>query len=277
MGRIEKTQVGEVEVIALTDGEIEFGQEIFPGAEPQKISALLKAAGEEAIRTNFNAFVVRSGDHTVLVDAGPRDLFGEACGFLQDGLAEAGISPDDVTHLLATHLHPDHVAGMITPEGEPVFGRATLFVGEEDHAFWAKETFTDDTMQQWQGLARSVLDAYKPRTERFRSETELVPGLWTQHMPGHTPGHYGFRVDGGASAGLIHVGDISHAQHLQFADPEIGTAFDVDAETARKTRKSVMDMVATDRILMTGGHMLTPKFGYLTRNGRTGGYGFEAQ
>ncbi|MEM7440935.1 MAG: MBL fold metallo-hydrolase [Pseudomonadota bacterium] len=274
MSRIEKSQVGDFEVIALTDGGAEFGAEIFPGTEEAQIKTLLGAAGVDTIQTNFNAFLIKSGDDVVLVDAGPRDLFGDTCGFLQDAMGEAGVGPDDVTHLMVTHLHPDHVAGMITADGGPVFGNATMFVGEEDHAFWGKETFTDETMQQWQGLAQAALAAYADKTEQFSGESEIVKGVWTQHLAGHTPGHYGFRIDGG-SAGLMHVGDIAHAQHLQFADPDIGTAFDVDPDTARKTRKSVLDMVATDELLFTGGHMLKPKFGHLTRVGN--GYAFEPE
>lgn len=274
MSRIETTQVGDFEVTALTDGGVDFGNEIFPGTDEAKIKTLLEAAGSETIQTNFNAFLVKSGDDVVLVDAGPRDLFGETCGFLHDALGEAGVSAADITHLMVTHLHPDHVAGMITAAGEAVFSNATLFVGEEDHAFWGRETFTDETMQQWQGLAQAVLAAYEDRTEQFQGEGEIVKGLWTQHLAGHTPGHYGFRIDGG-SAGLMHVGDIAHAQHLQFADPTIGTAFDVDPDTALKTRKKVMDLVATDELLFTGGHMLKPKFGHLTRAGD--GYAFEPE
>lgn len=274
MSRAQSTTVGEVEIIALTDGETEFGKEIFPNADPDNIDAILKAAGKNTIQTNFNAFVVRSGSDVVLVDAGPRDLFGDTCGFLPKAMEEAGVSADDVTHLFITHLHPDHIAGAITADGQPVFTNASMLVGEEDHAFWAGDSFSDETMSQWQGLAQAFLNAYAANTEQFSGESEIVKGMWSQHLPGHTPGHYGFRIDGGR-AGFMHVGDIAHAQHLQFADPTIGTAFDVDSGTAEKTRKSVLDMVAADGLLFSGGHMLKPKFGHLSRDG--GGYAFEAE
>lgn len=273
MSRIQSTTVGDIEVIALTDGQTEFGKEIFPAADPDRIDEVLKAQGKDAIETNFNAFIVKAGNDTVLVDAGPRDLFGETCGFLPKAMEEAGIASDDITHLYITHLHPDHIAGTITQDGQPVFTKATMYVGEQDHAFWSKESFSDETMQQWQGLAKAVLGAYAGNTEQYSGESEIVKGMWSQHLAGHTPGHYGFRIDGGGS-GFVHVGDIAHAQHLQFADPTIGTAFDVDPQTAEATRKSVLDMVATDGLLFSGGHMLKPKFGHLSRAGS--GYAFEA-
>lgn len=274
MSRVQSTRIGDVEVIALTDGATEFGKEIFPGTDGAKIDEILKAAGQDSIQTSFNAFVVKSGNDIVLVDTGPRDLFGETCGFLPIALEEAGIASDDITHLFFTHLHPDHAAGAITADGQPVFSRATMLVGEEEHAFWSKGTFSDETMQQWQGLAQTVIGASAGNMEQISGESEIVKGMWTQHLAGHTPGHYGFRIDGGSS-GFVHVGDIAHAQHLQFADPDIGTAFDVDPETARKTRHAVLDMVATDELLFSGGHVLKPKFGHLSRSGS--GYAFEGE
>ena len=93
----------------------------------------------------------------MLVDAGPRDLFGETCGFLGDAMAEAGVANDDITHLYFTHLHPDHIAGALTQDGQAVFTNAQMLVSEADHTFWAKETFTDDTLSQWQQLAKPRL------------------------------------------------------------------------------------------------------------------------
>lgn len=273
MPRTQSTTVGDMEIIALTDGHTEFGKDIFPTTDPDKIDKILKAQDQTAIQTNFNAFLVKSGGETVLVDAGPRDLFGDTCGNLPKALEEAGVAAEDITHVYLTHMHPDHIAGTITPEGQPVFTRATLLVGAEDHAFWSKETFSDETLAQWQGLAQAVLAAYKGNTDTFDGETEIIKGMWSQHLVGHTPGHYGFRIDGGRS-GFLHMGDIAHAQHLQFADPSIGTAFDVDPQAAEKTRKRTLDMATTDGLLVSGGHMLAPKFGYLGRDGA--GYAFEA-
>ena len=266
MSRTTRTRIGSIEVTSLTDGAVEFGNEIFPNADDATISALLSQAGATAIETNFNAFLVKSGDATVLVDAGPRDLFGETCGFLGDALAEAGVTPGDVTHLMFTHLHPDHIAGSVTAAGEAVFPNARIFVSEAEHRFWNGETFTDETLSQWQQLATQVLAAYEDRTEKFAGNAEIVPGLSAMALPGHTPGHVGFRVDDDGQS-LVHVGDIAHAQTLQFANPEISVVFDIDADTARATRKRTLDMLAGDGAIFSGGHMLRPTIGRLERAG----------
>ena len=274
MSRISTTKIGEIEVISLTDGATEFGAELFPGTEASEIEGLLKEAGKDAIETNFNAFLIKSGGNTMLVDAGPRDLFGPTCGFLMDALAEAGTAPEDISHLLFTHLHPDHVAGALTPDGEAVFERAQVIVSEPEAQFWMNETFTDDTLNQWQQVAQGVLGAYAGRVEQVAATAEVMAGVTLLDLPGHTPGHVGFRVDDGSDS-FAHGGDIAHAQTLQLANPEISIVFDIDADTARATRKKTLDMVATDGMQFSGGHMLRPTLGRLERAG--GGYRFVTE
>lgn len=268
MSLTQSMSIGQHEIIAITDGEFQFGAELFPGTDESRINELLAQAGVDAIQTNFNAFVIKSPNRTMLVDAGPRDLFGPTCGQLPKGLAEAGVAAGDISHVMLTHMHPDHIAGAITAEGEAVFANATLLVNEDEHAFWNKdETFGDENMDQWQQVAKSVLAAYGERVETFSSDADLGGGITSVALPGHTPGHSGFRVDDGGDS-LIMVCDIVHAPDLQFADPEIAIAFDVDPDTARQTRKKMLDMIVADDLLLSGGHMMTPKFARLQRIGK---------
>ncbi|GGL76307.1 MBL fold metallo-hydrolase [Wenxinia marina] len=266
-------RVGDIELSVLTDGASEFGAELFPSTDPAHVDALLKAHGETAVRTNFNAVLARTGGRTVLIDAGPRDLFGPACGHLHDGLAEVGVTPEEVDTIFFTHLHPDHIAGTITAEGRPVFPNAELVVTEGDRAFWSNGIpNAPETLQQWQQLAQAVLAAYGDRLRVIEGEAEIAPGVTALPLPGHTPGHSGYRVSSGGGE-LVHVGDIVHAPHLQLQDPEIAVAFDIDADTARATRKRLLDQLAADGALVTGGHLLRPAIGRVVREGQ--GYGLE--
>lgn len=271
MSRTSKISVGSIEVVSLTDGGAEFGPELFPNATEDELNALIAAAGAEKIETNFNAFIVKNAGRTLLVDAGPRDLFGPTAGFLSDAMAEAGVAPDDVTDIFFTHLHPDHIAGAMTADGAAVFGKAEVKVSDVDHDFWKNGEFSDETLSQWAGLANMALDAYGERVSTLSGEAEIIPGVTMQMMPGHTPGHAGFRVDDGGQ-GFVHLGDMVHAEKIQLANPEISVAFDIDADTARATRKAGLDMVATDGLACSGGHMLRPTLGRLERAG--GGYRF---
>lgn len=273
MSLTQSISIGEHEIIAITDGEFQFGPELFPGTDESRITELLSQAGADTIQTNFNAFIIKSPGRIMLVDAGPRDLFGPTCGKLPEGLAEAGVATDQITHVMLTHLHPDHIAGVISADGNAVFDNAALLVNDDEHAFWCRdETFGDENMDQWQQVAKSVMAAYGDRVETFSANADLGMGVSSVALPGHTPGHSGFRVDDG-SENLTMVCDIFHAPDLQIADPEIAIAFDVDADTARATRKKVLDMIATDKLNFTGGHMMTPKFAHLQRAGK--GYKFD--
>jgi glyoxylase-like metal-dependent hydrolase (beta-lactamase superfamily II) len=275
MTRIATQTIGDATVTVLTDGGIDFGPELFPGTDPSHIDDLLKAQNAGSIATNFNAVLIRDGGRVVLCDAGPRDLFGPTCGFLPDALAEAGVTPGQVDTLYATHLHPDHIAGMLTPEGAAVFPNAELVVSAGEHGFWGDESQTaalPEDLQAWAQLARAVLAAYGDRLRIVQPGAEIAGGLTTTALPGHTPGHGGWRLASGG-AQLIHVGDIIHAPALQAADPEIAIAFDMDMDTARATRKRLLDELATDGAWFTGGHFLQPAFHKAVKVGD--GYGLE--
>jgi glyoxylase-like metal-dependent hydrolase (beta-lactamase superfamily II) len=85
-------------------------------------------------------------------------------------------------------------------------------------------------------------------------------------LPGHTPGHCGFRIDDDNDS-FVQMGDVLHTPNLQLANTNISVIFDVDVELGLKSRKQVFDMVCNDKIICSGGHMLEPKFGYLERFG----------
>ena len=276
MTRHHSISIGSRAVDILTDGETQFGPELFPGTDAGHIAALLERAGVQAAQSNFNAALIRGGGRTVLVDAGPRDLFGPTCGFLPQAMAGAGVRPEQVDTLFATHMHPDHIAGMITPQGAAVFANAELVVTQGEMAFWSDEGRTagaPEPVAGWGQLARAVLAAYRDRLRIIAPEDEIAPGLRAVPLPGHTPGHSGWRLDDGTDS-LLHVGDIVHAPALQIPDPDVAIVFDMDTDTARATRKRLLDMAASDGIRITGGHFLAPKVFVARRAG--GGYALDA-
>ena len=266
---MDRHAVGAIEIIGLADGTGQFTPDLFPGTEESHISGILADAGKTDIATAFNAYVIKSCEAVMLVDAGPRDLMGPTAGGLQDELAVAGVAPSDVTHIVFTHLHPDHVAGSITADGTPVFANAQVMATEADVAFWSDATNfagAPEMAQQFQQLAVAVLGAYGDRLTQVADNADIVGGVSLIPLPGHTPGHVGVRVTDG-DAMLLHVADIFHAQDLQLADPEIAISFDIDPDTARATRKRILDELATDGTVFTGSHLGAPKFATLERAG----------
>ena len=267
--RTHTRKLGQASVTVITDGAVTFGPELFPGTAPDVIATMLEKAGTNVIDTNFNATLIRTGGRVVLADGGPRDLFGPTCGNLPAGLAELGVSVDMVDTLLATHLHPDHVAGFLTPMGEAVFPKARLVVTQAEHDFWGNpDNFTGALAGAagYAQLARTLFAAYGERLDLVGPEASIAPGLSIFDLPGHTPGHCGWRLESDG-AQLVHVGDIVHAPDLQIADPDIAIVYDMDTDTARATRKRLLDELATDGVMFTGGHLLAPKFLHVERAG----------
>lgn len=260
--------VGAATVTVLTDGGFDFSLEQFPGIDPARIRALLDAAGATGIATNFNATLIRHAGQVILADGGMRDLAGPACGHLPQALAEAGVAPAQIDTLIATHLHPDHIAGFITPEGAAVFPNAELAVTEAERAFWSDAARTESSPATTPAgrLARAVLAAYADRLRVIAPGAQIAPGLTHVPMPGHTPGHGGWRLDSDGAA-LVHVGDIVHAPWLQIPDPTIRIIYDLDPDAAQAQRSRVLDMICTDGLMMTGGHFLHPAFHRLERRG----------
>lgn len=267
--RTQTHPLGTAEVSVITDGAVTFTADLFPDTSQDTIDTLLARAKADAIQTNFNATLIRTGGRVVLADGGPRNLFGPTCGFLGEGLAELGVTPDQVDTLLTTHLHPDHIAGFITPEGAAVFPNATLYVTQGEYDFWgdpANFTGALAGAADYSALARAVFAAYADRMEVVASHATIAPGLSLFDLPGHTPGHAGWRLESEGQQ-LLHVGDIIHAPALQIANPDIAIVYDLDMDTARVTRKRLLDELATDGALFTGGHLVAPKFLRVVRDG----------
>jgi glyoxylase-like metal-dependent hydrolase (beta-lactamase superfamily II) len=259
--------LGDIEITVLTDGASVFGPEMFPDSNAAHTQAVVENAGETAIRTNFNANLIRNGGRTVLVDSGAGSLMGPKCGHLPEALAEAGASPSDIDIFYATHLHPDHVGGALDAKGKPAFPNARLLVQRAEADFWRGAIpQASETVLGWQKLTQAVLSAYADQLELLDGEAEIAPGMTSLPLPGHTPGHAGYRLSSGNEQ-LLHVGDIVHAPFVQVSDPEIAIIFDQDRDIARATRKRLLDELATDGLPITGGHLLAPAFARVERKG----------
>jgi glyoxylase-like metal-dependent hydrolase (beta-lactamase superfamily II) len=266
--------VGDIVVTALNDGQFDGAFDWLVGVEAAEAARLHQAAFRAVPpRVTVNAFLVHLPDKLVLVDGGCGGGMGPEMGMLRPHLAAMGVAPGDVDVVLATHLHPDHVGGLVDGEGHAVFPNAELVVHEAEPRFWGDEAVLAGASDDNRGfvlLARATMAAYGNRMRQV-SSGEVLPGISVVPEPGHTPGHSGWLIASGGDSLLI-WGDIVHLPGVQFAHPEAGIGFDIDGAQAIATRQRIMDMAATDRLRVAGMHLDFPAFGHVARAAE--GYAF---
>ena len=272
MSDLQELMLGSTKIIALKDGDLTLPKEILLNLD-EDTSNKVAEENNQLTLSEINAYLIFKGEKILLVDAGCRDLFGPTCGFIHEQIAKANVKPEDITDIFFTHLHPDHVAGSIDKDGMAMFSNAVVSVIEEELNFWSKDDFEDVEIngKNFADLNKAVIKAYGERVKTIKTNQEIINGIYPVPLPGHTPGHCGFRIDDNNN-NFIQMGDVLHAPNLQLADPDISVIFDVDIENGLKSRKKAFDMVCNDRIICSGGHMLEPKFGYLDKYGN--GYKF---
>ena len=266
-----RRKVGDFEVTALLDGHLDVAPELVVGYDADEASALREAAfiGSEALTIPVTAYLVNTGERLVLIDAGTSTSLGPTLGHLLTPLAAAGVSPDQVDAILITHMHPDHLFGVLDASDQKVFPNAELILPETDVAFWYDDANLNAAPEQFHPFflgARKAADAYADRQSRFSGEAEILPGIRPLGLPGHTPGHTGFIIDSNGET-LIIAGDILHLAAYQFAHPDWAIAFDIDPNLAAETRKRFFDQMASDRVMFAGMHVPFPGFGYVAREG----------
>ena len=265
--------VGDIEVTAVYDGPHQVPLGFLMGIEPAEGRRLAGVTGD-ALPLSVNCFLIRTGGKTILVDTGGGTTMA-TLGLLPANLRAAGVMPEDIEHVLLTHLHRDHSNGLIDAAGAAAFPKAEVSLHEEEAKFYLDRNFTNSDPERWRNgaaEARRNLAPYAGRIRRFR-EDEVFPGVSATLLPGHTPGHTGFLVQS-AGERLLIWGDIVHLPRVQVPRPEVALAFDVDSNMARATRQRTFDRVAQERLCVAGAHLDYPGFGHVVRDG--GGYRYEA-
>ncbi len=269
--------IGDLKVTALLDGFVDIDAAAYPQGDKAEQQRLLKKAfsSTEKVRLTISCFAVRTSDKLILIDTGVRDAFGPSAGQMMGNLKAAGIAPETVDIILLTHMHLDHIGGLLTKDGKAVFANAHIYVAEADYKFWTSQELmakaTNPIIKSSFAASQTIAKVYGDRLTKISGDTEIVSGISSIAIPGHTPGHTAYMISQGKDQ-LLMWGDIVHGSVFQFAHPDWAIAFDVDQQQAIATRKKIFDMVATDRLLVAGSHLPFPGFGYLATAGKAYDY-----
>ncbi|HEX2039650.1 MAG TPA: MBL fold metallo-hydrolase [Acidimicrobiales bacterium] len=243
-------RVGDVEIVPLVDGTCRLPQDFYVNLDFAAHPGLV--ADDGRVHVPIGCYLLRTGDRTVLLDAGMgprRTSWGEG-GDLPAQLAAVGVQPSDVDTVVCTHLHLDH-AGWLVQDDRPYFPRATVRFGIGD-----REHFADDPVV---GPAVRVLED-AGRVEPIEGDdVALAPGLTARHTPGHTPGHYGLVVSSGEQRAVI-LGDAVECP-LQVEEADLYVMSDVDPVLARRTREAMWRELEGTDTLVGAAHFPGLRFG----------------
>lgn len=223
----------------------------------------------------FTITFVQRGDTLAVFDTGNGVTAPTATnGKMIANMAAAGIDPARVTHVIHSHFHGDHINGLLKADGTQAFPNAAVFVPAPEWAWWTDEGNATRSPEAQRGTFANTARRFAPyreRVQQFRPGAEVIPGVTSIAAHGHTPGHTIFRVADGDAQFMV-LADLTNRPELTAPRPDWQIVFDFDGDAAAATRRRVFDMVATDRIRVTGYHYPFPANGFITRH--TAGYRF---
>lgn len=243
------SEMDDMEVIAIPDRVNQMDIDLFKGSYNDSLLAVLMPEGSSP--SAINVFLINASGyyddgkaHRILIDAG---LGEEAGGALLRQLRDLDVKPDEIDAVCLTHLHFDHIGGLIK-DGQPVFPNAEIYLSVEEFNAWSD----DGPMASQNGKWKEVLACYANKTNLFNDGDEIIDGYIKTHLaPGHTPGHTVYE------AGLcLFIGDLIHAQDLQLKYPDFCARYDNDPMQAVKTRKQII--VSHPGAYLCGAHCYEP-------------------
>ncbi|MDR1620741.1 MAG: MBL fold metallo-hydrolase [Synergistaceae bacterium] len=267
-------KVGAFQVSLLSEGQSDGSGSNLIGADEAAMKKYVFGA-DGTYPTAVNAFLVRTPERLILVDAG----FGRA---LFSNLKSLGVEPEQIDAVLLTHMHGDHIGGLLI-DGKAAFPKADLYLARQERDYWTSgeimKTFPEDRQGGFKN-AQKALEAYGEAVRTFEpselnSDHEpLLPGIAAIAAFGHTPGHTLYMVES-EGAKLLIWGDLTHAMSIQMPIPQVAMTYDVDPQMAVASRLAVLKYVTDGKgkIPVAGMHIPYPGIGEVAPD-PAGGYQF---
>jgi glyoxylase-like metal-dependent hydrolase (beta-lactamase superfamily II) len=255
---VTRFKVGTLEAISLRDG----GMSGVPndnailgvGRTPGEVAAVLTANGlpGDSFSLSIQPLLVRDGQRLVLIDAGAGASMGPTAGKLPASLRTAGIEPDEITDVLISHGHGDHVAGLVDGAGTLTYPNATIRISAPE---W--------TAIQADAQLAALVTAITPRVETFEPGAQVTPSITAVPILGHTPGHTGYEVRSGEER-LLYVSDSMHHSVVSVQKPDWANAFDGNVQ-AMQSRIALLNRAADENLRLYAVHFPYPGIGRVQR------------
>src|SRR5688500_10372004 len=264
-------RIGNVEILHLTDGMLEFDLCSFfptiPGESWRDHAAHLTP--EHKVRFNLGSYLIRSDGRTILVDTGlgprPADTPDVPWGELLRDFEAKYVRVDDIDMVVMTHLHRDHVGWNLKKEGGryvPTFPKARYWMSRKD---WDACHQPDVQPTRFPNAPDCVWPLQDLGLIEFmEGEHTITPELTAVPTPGHTPGHVSIMVTSQNERALV-LGDAAHSPVQLIDEPDWVSRADMDPDLTRQTRKALRERLEREKILVAAGHFAAPGFGRVVR------------
>ena len=256
-------KLGSGKVFLLSEGQRTGNLDILIGAKPEVTG---KYAPNNSYPSATNAFLWQNNGKNILFDTG----YGRA---LFDNLKSIGVKPEDIDAICISHLHGDHIGGLLKDD-KAAFPKAKLYISKVEYNYWTSDETINQTPENRRGgflSAKKAIEAYKDRLQLFEPNVDendfrsLMPDIIAFATYGHTPGHTVYLINSNDNMLLI-WGDLTHAMAIQMPHPELGVTYDSDSAKAIQSRDLALKIVSYYSIPVAGMHIAYPGIGTIEKS-----------
>jgi len=268
-----RMMLGDFEIVALSDGTVALDvRKLLTNTTPTRVDRLLmRSFLADPVETSVNGFLVNTGAKLILIDTGAGNLFGPTLGTLGNNLKAAGYQPEQIDEIYITHMHADHVGGLMTGD-KLAFPNAIVRADKRDADFWLSQANLDAAPESAKGFFKGAMASINPyiaagKFKPFDGGGELAPGIKAVSAYGHTKGHTMYLVESKGQK-LAVLGDLMHVAAVQFVNPSVTIEFDTDSKMAAVQRKKVYADSARQRAWLAVAHLPFPGIGHIRADGQ---------
>ena len=268
-----RSMLGDFQITALSDGTLQMShQKLLKHITASQLQrALARSFVSDPVTTSVNGFLINTGAKLVLVDTGTGAGGGATLGKLLSNLRASGYQPEQVDEIYITHMHGDHIGGLLAGD-QAVFPNATVRADAREAGYWLSEQSMNAATPDRRESFQRAMAVFKPyiaagHYKTFDGDAELVPGIRSVATYGHTPGHTIYVVESRGEK-LELWGDLMHSAAVQFVDPAVTIRYDSDEVAAAAQRRKAFADAARRGYWVGAAHLPFPGLGHLGTEGK---------